>query len=72
MILRQFVLRGYTSPVPSINPKLVTTTFELAGYRTVGNLGVVRGIVVRSRSILGTIGAGVQTLKVATSAGQPT
>ena len=48
--------------MPSINPKLVTTTFELAGYRTVGNLGVVRGIVVRSRSIIGNIGAGLQTL----------
>ena len=44
------------------NPKLVTTAFELAGYRTVKSLGVVRGIVVRSRSIVGTIGASLQTL----------
>jgi uncharacterized protein YbjQ (UPF0145 family) len=40
----------------------VTTTFELPGHRVVRNLGVVRGIVVRSRSILGTIGAGLQTI----------
>jgi uncharacterized protein YbjQ (UPF0145 family) len=40
----------------------VTTAFELPGYRVKRNLGVVRGIVVRSRSIVGTIGAGLQTL----------
>src|SRR5882724_2358638 len=40
----------------------VTTTFELPGYRVRRNLGVVRGIVVRSRSIVGTIGAGLQTM----------
>jgi uncharacterized protein YbjQ (UPF0145 family) len=34
----------------------------LDGYRIVQNLGLVRGIVVRSRSILGTIGAGLQTI----------
>lgn len=41
---------------------LVTTTFDLPGYRIVRTLGVVRGIVVRSRSVFGTIGAGLQTL----------
>ena len=41
---------------------LVSTTFELSGYRIVSNLGLVRGIVVRSRSIVGTIGASLQTL----------
>ncbi len=41
---------------------LVTTAFELDGYRVVRTLGVVRGITVRSRSVLGTIGAGLQTL----------
>src|SRR6267143_1651332 len=46
----------------TINPKLVTTAFELPGHRTVRNLGVVRGIVVRSRSIVGSIGASLQTL----------
>ncbi len=40
----------------------VTTAFELPGQRVVENLGVVRGIIVRSRSILGSIGAGLQTL----------
>ncbi len=41
---------------------MVTTAFELDGYRIVRNLGVVRGIVVRSRSIFGTLGASLQTL----------
>ena len=45
-----------------INPKLVTTAFDLPGHRIVRNFGVVRGIVVRSRSIVGTIGASLQTL----------
>ena len=42
--------------------EFVTTAFELPGYRVKRNLGVVRGIVVRSRSILGTMGAGLQTI----------
>jgi uncharacterized protein YbjQ (UPF0145 family) len=41
---------------------MVTTAFTLDGYRTTRNLGLVRGIVVRSRSIFGTIGAGLQTI----------
>src|SRR5262249_22413328 len=40
----------------------VTTTFELPGHRVVRNLGVLRGIVVRSRNIVGTCVAGLQTL----------
>jgi uncharacterized protein YbjQ (UPF0145 family) len=40
----------------------VTTAFELPGHRVLQNLGVVRGIVVRSRSIVGSIGAALQTL----------
>ena len=40
----------------------VTTAFDLPGLRIRRNLGVVRGIVVRSRSIVGTIGAGLQTI----------
>ncbi len=40
----------------------VTTAFDLPGFRIRRNLGVVRGIVVRSRSIVGTIGAGLQTI----------
>lgn len=41
---------------------MTTTTFVLDGYRVVKNLGVVRGITVRSRSIFGTIGGSLQTL----------
>jgi uncharacterized protein YbjQ (UPF0145 family) len=41
---------------------LVTTAFELPGYTVVRNFGVVRGIIVRSRSIFGQIGAGLQSL----------
>jgi len=41
---------------------LTTTTFDLPGYRVVKNLGVVRGIVVRSRSIVGNFFAGIQTI----------
>jgi len=41
---------------------MVTTAFTVDGYKIVRSLGVVRGIVVRSRSLFGTIGAGLQTL----------
>jgi len=41
---------------------LVTTAFDIDGFRVARNLGLVRGIVVRSRSIFGTIGAGLQTI----------
>jgi uncharacterized protein YbjQ (UPF0145 family) len=41
---------------------MTTTAFTLEGYRVKQNLGVVRGVTVRSRSIIGTIGAGLQTL----------
>jgi len=41
---------------------LTTTTFELPGYRVTRSFGVVRGIVVRSRSIVGNIGANIQSL----------
>jgi uncharacterized protein YbjQ (UPF0145 family) len=40
----------------------VTTAFELPGFRVKRSLGVVRGITVRSRSIVGTIGASLQTI----------
>jgi uncharacterized protein YbjQ (UPF0145 family) len=42
--------------------RLVTTAFDLPGHRIVRNLGLVRGIIVRSRSIVGNIGAGLQSL----------
>src|SRR2546427_6447946 len=41
---------------------LTTTTFELPGFRVTKSFGVVRGIIVRSRSIIGNIGAGLQSL----------
>jgi uncharacterized protein YbjQ (UPF0145 family) len=41
---------------------MVTTAFTLDGYTIVHNLGLVRGIIVRSRSIVGTIGATLQTI----------
>ena len=45
-----------------MTPAMTTTAFTLDGYRITKNLGLVRGIVVRSRSIFGTIGAGLQTI----------
>jgi len=54
-----------TYPVPPgrmVSHSMVTTQFELDGYRVVRTLGVVRGITVRSRSIFGSIGAGLQTI----------
>ena len=41
---------------------LVTTNINLDGYRVVKNLGVVRGIIVRSRSVIGNIGAAIQII----------
>ncbi len=51
-----------TSYSPTVPHNMVTTAFTLDGYRIVRNLGLVRGIIVRSRSIVGTIGASLQTL----------
>src|SRR5271170_8477006 len=45
-----------------VDYSLVTTAFELPGYRVVHSFGLVRGIVVRSRSVFGTLGASLQTL----------
>lgn len=45
-----------------IDAKMVTTAIDLPGYRITRSLGVVRGIIVRSRSIVGNIGASLQTL----------
>ena len=41
---------------------MITTAFELPGYRIAGNLGVVRGVTVRSRSIVGNVLGGLQSL----------
>jgi uncharacterized protein YbjQ (UPF0145 family) len=57
--------RGASRPHPqallTTNP-MVTTANDLPGYRIVQNLGIVRGLTVRSRSVIGNIGAGLQTL----------
>ena len=45
-----------------VDMSMVTSTFELPGYRIVRSLGLVRGIIVRSRSIFGNIGASLQTI----------
>lgn len=49
-------------PRYSVAHHMVTTAFELPGFRIARNLGVVRGITVRSRSLFGTIGGSFQTL----------
>ncbi|MDD5362678.1 MAG: YbjQ family protein [Ignavibacteria bacterium] len=41
---------------------LITTAFELDGYKIVKNLGIIRGITVRSRNVFATIGASLQTI----------
>jgi uncharacterized protein YbjQ (UPF0145 family) len=46
----------------AVNFNMVTTAFELPGYRVVKTIGLVRGVTVRSRSIFGTIGASLETL----------
>ena len=46
----------------SMTHPLTTTAFELSGYRVVKSFGVVRGIVVRSRSVIGNFGASIQAI----------
>ncbi|HET7106107.1 MAG TPA: YbjQ family protein [Candidatus Acidoferrum sp.] len=45
-----------------VDSSMVTTANELPGYRIVRNFGIVRGITVRSRSVLGNLAAGIQTI----------
>ena len=45
-----------------VDSSMVTTANELPGYRVVRNFGIVRGITVRSRSVLGNLAAGIQTI----------
>ena len=45
-----------------ISHEMTSTTFEIPGYAVARSLGIVRGIVVRSRSVFGSIGASLQTL----------
>jgi uncharacterized protein YbjQ (UPF0145 family) len=48
--------------VAEIPHAMTSTSFDIAGFNIVETKGVVRGVVVRSRSVLGTFGAGLQTL----------
>lgn len=50
------------SQAADIPANMTTTAFDMPGFRIVDNLGVVRGVVVRSRSLFGTVGAGLQSL----------
>lgn len=60
--IQQRVPYPVSAPRYSVSHQMVTTTFELPNYRVVQNLGVVRGIVVRSRNVFATIGASLQTI----------
>src|SRR5579872_1093478 len=51
-----------SAPIMSNTHALTTTTFELPGYRITKSFGVVRGIIVRSRSVVGNIGASIQSI----------
>lgn len=59
---QQSVPYAVSPPRYSVSHQMVTTAFELPNYRVIQNLGVVRGIVVRSRNIFATIGASLQTV----------
>ncbi|MEQ1353912.1 MAG: YbjQ family protein [Candidatus Acidiferrum sp.] len=48
--------------MPGVDGGMVTSALELPGYRVVRNYGIVRGIIVRSRSIIGNLGAALQTI----------
>lgn len=45
-----------------MKPEMVSLSFDLPGYQIVENIGVVRGIVVRSRSVVGNLAGAIQTL----------
>ena len=60
--MQQRVPYAVSPPRYSVSHQMVTTAFELPNYRVVQNLGVVRGIVVRSRNIFASIGASLQTI----------
>jgi uncharacterized protein YbjQ (UPF0145 family) len=50
------------SQAVDIPHNMTTTSFDIPGFHVMENMGVVRGVVVRSRSVFGTIGAGLQTI----------
>lgn len=53
------IIQSQTADIPY---NMTTTGLDVPGFRIVDNLGVVRGVVVRSRSVFGTVGASLQTL----------
>src|SRR2546430_16660097 len=53
------IIHSQAADIPS---NMTTTGFDVPGFRIVDNLGVVRGVVVRSRSVFGTVGASLQTM----------
>jgi uncharacterized protein YbjQ (UPF0145 family) len=55
-------LRGTASGKIEMNNAMVTVAFELPGYTITRSLGIVRGIIVRSRSVVGNVAAGIQSL----------
>ena len=57
--MRHDIVRSQVAELPH---EMTTTAFELPGYRVVESLGVVRGVAVRSRSVVGTIGGALQTI----------
>jgi uncharacterized protein YbjQ (UPF0145 family) len=60
--MQQRVPYAVSPPRYSVSHQMVTTAFDLPNYRVMQNLGVVRGIVVRSRNVFATIGATLQTI----------
>jgi len=60
--MQQRVPYAVSPPRYSVSHQMVTTAFELPNFRVVQNLGVVRGIVVRSRNVFATLGATLQTI----------
>ena len=58
----QQVPYAVSPPRYSVSHQMVTTAFDVPNYRIVQNLGVVRGIVVRSRNVFATLGATLQTI----------
>ncbi len=59
---RQKVITKEAKVDGRVDANMVTTAFDLPGYRIVRSVGLVRGIIVRSRSIFGNIGASLQTI----------
>ena len=60
--MQQRVPYAVSPPRYSVSHQMVTTAFELPNFRVTQNLGVVRGIVVRSRNVFATLGATLQTI----------